>query len=147
MSLKDCRIIQLPKITDDRGSLTFIEGGEHVPFEIKRVFYLHDFSAAESRGGHAHKTCHQFLVSLSGCCNVRLDDGIVTAIMHLGDPSEGLYVPPMIWVNVSTPDLCAVCLVLCSDRYDEADYIRDYKEFLDECQLRDPLLELRSDNP
>lgn len=130
MSLKDCRVIELPTFTERRGSLTVIE--DELPFEIKRVFYLYDFSAAESRGGHAHKSCHQFLICLSGTCNVGLDDGIVKRAVHLANPREGLYVPPMIWVDVDTRDLYAVCLALCSDKYDEADYIRDYKEFLDE---------------
>jgi len=130
MSLRECSLIELPKITDSRGSLTVIE--DEIPFEIKRVFYLYDSPAEVSRGGHAHKTCHQFLICLVGSCNVRLDDGTTRGTMRLNRPWRGVYIPPMIWVDVYSYDLDTVLLVLCSEKYDEGDYIRDHKEFVDE---------------
>lgn len=123
-------MIQLPKIVDPRGNLTPIEGGRHVPFAIKRLFYIYDVPTGESRGAHAHRSLHQFLICLSGSFDVSLDDGIGTEVVHLNRPWMGLYIPPMIWAAEINFDPGSVCLVLASDVYREEDYIRDYKDYL-----------------
>jgi dTDP-4-dehydrorhamnose 3,5-epimerase-like enzyme len=129
-SVDDCRIIELPKISDRRGNLTFIEGMNHVPFDIQRVFYLYDVPTAESRGAHAHREHHQFLICLSGSFDVELDDGRRRTTVHLNRPWKGLHIPPMIWAAEVNFDASSVCLVLSSDRFLESDYIRDYADFL-----------------
>jgi hypothetical protein len=130
MRLDECRLIELPKISDPRGNLTFIEGGEHLPFDIKRVFYLYDIPTGENRGAHAHKQLHQFLICLSGSFDVALDDGFERQNIHLNRPWKGLYIPPMIWASEINFDPGSVCLVMASAGYDESDYIRDYAEFI-----------------
>lgn len=129
-SLQDCRTLALPKINDPRGNLTFIEGGNHVPFDIARIFYIYDVPTAESRGAHAHRTLEQVLVPLSGSFDVFLDDGRESRTVHLNRPWTGLYVPPMIWAAERNFDPGTVCLVLTSQPYSEPDYIRDHAEFL-----------------
>ena len=129
-TIDDCTIIELPKITNPRGNLTFVENCRHVPFEIKRVFYLYDVPTAESRGAHAHKTLHQFLICLGGSFDMSLDDGVSQKTVHLNRPWKGLPIPPMIWAAEINFDPGSVCLVLASDKYDESDYYRDYDEFL-----------------
>lgn len=128
-TINDCKFVLLPKIVDPRGNLTFVESHEHVPFETRRIFYLYDVPTGESRGAHAHKKLHQFLICLSGSFDVALDDGNLQATMHLNRPWKGLYVPPMIWAAEVNFDAGSVCLVLTSDLFDEADYIRDYQVF------------------
>ena len=130
MSIENCKIIELPKIPDPRGNLTFIEGDRHVPFEIKRVFYLYDVPTGEDRGAHAHKKLHQFLICLSGSFEVSLDDGKTKSVIKLNRPWKGLHIPPMIWASEVNFDSGSVCLVLASDFYNESDYIRDYDEYL-----------------
>lgn len=130
MSVLDCRIIELPKIADPRGNLTFIEGGHHVPFEIKRVFYLYDVPTGEDRGAHAHKELHQFLVCLAGSFDVSIDDGVSRKTVHLNRPWKGLHIPPMIWASEVNFDPGSVCLVLASAPYMESDYYRDYEHYL-----------------
>jgi dTDP-4-dehydrorhamnose 3,5-epimerase-like enzyme len=125
-----CKIIDLPKITDPRGNLTFVEGGNHVEFDIRRVFYLYDVPTGESRGAHAHRELRQFLICLSGSFDVTLDDGIYQTTMHLNRPWRGLYIPPMIWASEVNFDPGTVCLVLASDKYKEKDYFRDYNDYL-----------------
>ena len=129
--IKECRIIQLPKIHDPRGNLTFIEGGEHIPFDIKRVYYLYDVPGGSDRGSHAHKNLHQFIVAMSGSFDVVLNDGLETKRFHLNRSYNGLYVCPMMWRDLDNFSSGSVCMVLASERYDEADYIRDYREFLE----------------
>jgi len=129
MGLSSCRLINLPKISDRRGNLTFIEESRHVPFEIKRVYYLYDVPSGESRGGHAHKRLHQFIIALSGSFDVILDDGFERRIYHLNRPYYGLYICPMIWRELDNFSSGSVCLVLASEFYDEDDYIRDYEIF------------------
>lgn len=129
MSIADCRIIELPKITDPRGNLSFIEGGRHVPFDIKRVYYLYDVPGGSDRGSHAHKALHQFIVAMSGSFDVVLDDGIRKHRFHLNRSYYGLYVCPMMWRDLDNFSSGAVCMVLASAHYDEADYIRDYSQF------------------
>lgn len=125
-----CRVIDLPKITDPRGNLSFIEGGRHIPFEIKRVYYLYDVPGGSDRGSHAHKNLHQFIVAMSGSFDVVLDDGVQKKRFHLNRSYYGLYVCPMMWRYLDNFSSGAVCMVLASAHYDESDYIRDYDEFL-----------------
>jgi hypothetical protein len=124
-----CILIPLPKITDIRGNLTFIEGSKHIPFEISRVYYLYDVPEKSERGGHAHKALHQLIIAVSGSFDIRLSDGKNTKIFHLDSPSIGLYVCPMIWRELDNFSANSFCLVLASNYYDENDYYRDYDEF------------------
>ncbi len=130
MPLNDCRIIELPKISDPRGNLTFIEGPGHVPFEIKRVYYLYDVPGGSDRGSHAHKSLHQFVVAMSGSFDIVLEDGERQRRFHLNRSYYGLYICPMMWRSMDNFSSGAVCMVLASTHYDESDYIRDHGEFL-----------------
>ncbi len=130
MSLNDCRIIELPKIQDPRGNLTFIESSRHIPFDIKRVFYLYDVPGGSDRGAHGHRHLHQFIVAMSGSFDVVLDDGQRQRRYHLNRSYHGLYVCPMMWSFLDNFSSGAVSMVLASDFYDEADYFRDYATFL-----------------
>jgi hypothetical protein len=127
--LDEARIIELPKIVDLRGNLTVVESSRHVPFEIRRVYYLYDVPAGESRGGHAHRELEQFLVAASGSFDVVLDDGSSRKTVTLNRPYLGLYLPRLIWRELVNFSSGSVCLVLASLPYDEADYFRDYDEF------------------
>jgi hypothetical protein len=129
-TINDCKVLALPKVADPRGNLTFVEGRQHVPFAIQRVFFLYDVPTAESRGAHAHRTLHQVLICLAGSFDVAVDDGEFQARIHLNRPWKGLHVPPMIWAAEVNFDPGSVCLVLASDAYSESDYIRDYDEYL-----------------
>lgn len=126
----DCRLIDLPKIADPRGNLTFIEGERHIPFSIKRVYYLYDVPGGAERGGHAHKALHQLIIAMSGSFDIVLDDGLEKKRFHLARSYYGLYVGPMIWREMDNFSSGAVGLVLASNLYGEDDYYRDYKEFL-----------------
>lgn len=130
MPLSDCQIIELPKISDPRGNLTFVEGGVHVPFQIQRAYYLYDVPGGAERGGHAHKALHQLIIAMSGSFDVVLDDGVTKKRFHLARSYYGLYVCPMIWRELDNFSSGSVCMVLASNRYDEADYYRDYASFL-----------------
>ena len=130
MTVDACRLIDLPKIHDPRGNLTYIEGGSHVPFRIERVYYLYDVPGGSERGGHAHKGLHQLIVAMSGSFDVLIDDGTQRRRIHLSRSYYGLYICPMIWRELDNFSSGAVCLVLASNRYDESDYYRDYPEFL-----------------
>lgn len=129
MGVEACRIIELPKITDPRGNLTFAEGGRHVPFEIKRVYYLYDVPGGAARGGHAHKELQQLIIAMSGSFDVVLDDGHEKKRFQLNRSYYGLYVSAMIWREIDNFSSGSVCLVLASARYDVGDYYRDYDEF------------------
>ena len=128
-SLTDCRLIDLPKIHDPRGNLTFIEGGSHVPFAIERVYYLYDVPGGSERGGHAHKALHQLIIAMSGSFDVVLDDGRDQRRFHLNRSYYGLYVCPMMWRELDNFSSGSVCMVLASNRYAEDDYYRDYDTF------------------
>ena len=130
MSLAECRLIDLPKIADPRGNLTFIEGGRHVPFEIKRVYYLYDVPGGAERGGHAHKDLHQLIIAMSGSFDVILNDGTQQKRFHLNRSYSGIYICPMIWRELDNFSSGSVCMVLASNLYDEADYYRSYEEFV-----------------
>jgi hypothetical protein len=130
MSLTECRIIDLPKISDPRGNLTFIEGGRHIPFEIRRVYYLYDVPGGAERGGHAHKNLHQLIIALSGSFDVILDDGKQKRRFHLNRSYNGIYVCPMIWRELDNFSSASVCMVLASNLYHEDDYYRNYQEYV-----------------
>ena len=129
-TLSKCTLIKLPKITDPRGNLTFIEGKQHIPFEIQRVYYLYDVPGGAERGGHAHRALHQLIIAMSGSFDVVLDDGIDKKRIHLNRSYNGLYVCPMIWRELDNFSSGSVCMVLASNLYDESDYYRDYSEYL-----------------
>ena len=122
-------LFNLPKIYDIRGNLTFIENQKHIPFEIKRVFYLYDVPAGESRAGHALKECQQFLIAVSGSFDVTVDDGRIKTRFTMNRPYIGLYVPALCWRELDNFSSSSVCLVLASEFYDEAGYIYDYEDF------------------
>jgi oxalate decarboxylase/phosphoglucose isomerase-like protein (cupin superfamily) len=140
MQLKKCHMIDLPKISDPRGNLTFIEGGRHVPFDIRRVYYLYDVPGGAERGGHAHKELHQLIVAMSGSFDVILDDGAGRQRIHLNRSYNGLYVCPMIWRELDNFSSGSVCMVLASNHYDESDYYRDYQDFLKAAPTRPQVL-------
>ncbi|MGQ4876431.1 MAG: sugar 3,4-ketoisomerase [Promethearchaeia archaeon] len=127
--INKCKIINLPKISDKRGNLTFIENNKHIPFEIKRIFYLYDVPGGESRGGHAHKTLEQFIIAVSGSFDVIIDDGFERKKFNLNRSYYGLYLAPKIWREIENFSSGSVCLVLASDFFNEQDYIRDYTQF------------------
>lgn len=129
MNLSECRILELAKIKHKEGNLTFIEGNRHIPFEIKRVFYIYDVPRGEVRGAHAHRTLQQFIIAANGSFDVILDDGFEKRRFVLNRPNFGLYIPPLIWQDLKEFSPNSVCLVLASDLYKEDDYIRDYETF------------------
>ncbi|GAB4566191.1 MAG: FdtA/QdtA family cupin domain-containing protein [Rhizobacter sp.] len=129
MSLDLCRIIDLPKIADARGNLTFVEGGHQIPFDIRRVYYLYDVPGGSERGGHAHKGLTQLIIAMSGSFDVVLDDGHGKKRFHLNRSYHGLFVCPMIWRELDNFSSGSVCLVLASNLFDEDDYFRDYSDY------------------
>jgi dTDP-4-dehydrorhamnose 3,5-epimerase-like enzyme len=128
-TLEDIQLIEIPKIHDTRGNLSVIEGNV-IPFEMKRVYYLYDVPSGAERGGHAHKKLQQFLVALSGSFSVVLNDGKNKKIVTLNKPNQGLLIPNGIWRELDNFSSGSVCLVIASEVFQEADYIRDYNEFL-----------------
>ena len=130
MAIADCHLMDLPKVRDERGNLTYVEGNRHVPFEIRRVFYLYDVPGGSSRAGHALRTCEQFIVSLSGAFDVVLDDGFGRQRFHLNRSHYGLYVTPLTWRELDNFSSNSVCLVLASEPYDESGYVRSYDDFV-----------------
>lgn len=134
MSLNDCKIIELPKISDPRGNLTFVEGGNQIPFDIRRVYYLYDVPGGAERGGHAHKALSQLIIAMSGSFDVILDEGGEKKRFHLNRSYQGLYVCPMMWRELDNFSSGSVCMVLASNIYEESDYYRDYNEYLKDLQ-------------
>jgi len=128
--LNEVRIINLPKIEDHRGNLTFIENSNHIPFNIERVYYLYDVPGGAERGGHAHKNLHQLIIAMSGSFDVVLNDGNEKKRFHLNRSYFGLYIPTMLWRELDNFSSGAVCMVLASNKYDEIDYYRDYNDYL-----------------
>ena len=127
--LQDSRIIDLPKIMDQRGNLSVIEGGKHIPFEIKRVYYLYDVPGGSSRAGHGHKELQQLIIAMSGSFDVIIDDGNQRKKFHLNRSYYGLYIPKGMWREVENFSSGGVCLVLASTLYDSSDYFHDYDDF------------------
>jgi hypothetical protein len=126
----DCTIFELPRLENRAGNITPIHNNIEVPFNVKRVFYLYDIPGGESRGAHAHKECHQFLIAASGSFEVLLDDGKTKRMIHLNRPYLGLHIPPGIWASEVNFSSGSICLVLASHTYSESDYIRDYEKYL-----------------
>jgi hypothetical protein len=128
-TIDDIKRIDLPKITDHRGNLTFIESNNHIPFDIKRVYYLYDVPGGAERGGHAHYNLEQLIIAMGGSFDVILDDGISKQRFHLNRSYFGLLIPTMIWRELDNFSSGSVCLVLASEKYEKDDYIRDYEKF------------------
>lgn len=124
------KLFELPKIKDSRGNLTFVESQNHIPFEIKRTYYLYDVPGGESRGAHGHKHLEQLMIAISGSFEVVLSDGINQERFHLNKPFMGLYIPPKTWRVLENFSSGSVCLVLASLPYSEDDYLRNYNDFL-----------------
>jgi oxalate decarboxylase/phosphoglucose isomerase-like protein (cupin superfamily) len=129
MKMVDCKIIEFPKITDARGNLSFIEHNKHIPFKIKRVYYLYDVPSGATRGGHAHKASEQVIIALSGSFEIILDDGYARKSFFLNRPNCGLYIPPGIWRELDNFSSNSVAFTLTSTFFDEQDYVRDYETF------------------
>lgn len=131
-TVDDCHIIELDRHHSQRkGDISVVENNMDVPFEIKRIYYLYDIPGGVERGGHAHKTLYQFIVAVSGCFTVVLDDGKHRRSFTLNRPYKGLLVVPGMWRTLENFSSGSVCMVLASDYYDEKDYIRDYVSFLE----------------
>lgn len=130
MDSKHYSIINLPKIFDPRGNLTVAEGMSQVPFDVRRVYWTYDVPSGESRGGHAHKHCRELIIAISGSFTVTLDNGAERKAFHLNHPWQGLLVERNVWRTLDDFSSGAVCLVLASDPFEEADYIRDYGEYI-----------------
>jgi hypothetical protein len=130
MTVYECNLLHLNQIGDRNGHITSINNNIELPFAIKRVFYLYDIPGGESRGAHAHKECHQFLVAASGSFEVLLDDGKTKRQVLLNRPDLGLHIPPGIWASEINFSSGSNCLVLASHEYSEEDYIRNFKDFL-----------------
>jgi hypothetical protein len=128
-SLAGCRLVNLPVVHDARGNLTFVEGGNHVPFDVRRVYWLYDVPGGESRAGHAHRELEQLFVAAMGSFDITLDNGRDRCRVTLNRSYNGLLVPRLVWREIDNFSSGAVCLVLASLPYDEADYYRDYDAF------------------
>ncbi|WP_121352392.1 sugar 3,4-ketoisomerase [Flavisolibacter nicotianae] len=128
-SVFDCSIVTLPKIKNRAGNITPVHNSQELPFNVSRIFYLYDVPGGESRGAHAHKECHQFLIAASGSFEVLLDDGRTQRLIQLNRPYIGLHIPPMIWASEVNFSSGSICLVLASEPYSASDYIRDYEQF------------------
>ena len=130
MSIKDVKIIELPKFADPRGNLSFVEQEKHIPFVIRRTYWLYDVPGGECRGGHAYKENHEFIVALSGSFDVVLDDGTEKKTFTLNRSYYGLYVPKGLWREMENFSTNSLAMILSSTDYDANDYVRDYDEFL-----------------
>jgi len=128
------QLIELPRVPDHRGCLTFLEAGRHIPFAIARVYYIYDVPESANRAGHAHHRLRELVIAAAGGFTVHLDNGFVTESMRLDRPDRGLLLPPLVWRTLDRFSPGALCLVLGSDPYDEADYVRDYEAFARLCR-------------
>ena len=130
MTLEDCKIIKLPRFLDARGNLSFVEQNNHIPFEIKRTYWIYDVPGGEARGGHAYLKNQEFIVALSGAFDVIVDDGVMKKTYNLNRSYYGLYVPERIWREITNFSTNSFALEFGSEHYQEEDYIRDYNSFL-----------------
>lgn len=135
-ALDKARIIDLPKVCDPRGNLSFVEGGRHLPFNIRRVFYIYDVPGGETRGGHAHKICQTALVAVAGSLTVRLTDGNREKVYHLNRSNKALLIPAGVWDTMEDFTTGTVVVAFASHQYEEEDYIRDYDDFCEYSQGR-----------
>lgn len=129
-SVNDCEILDLPKIHNAAGNITMLENNSNIPFDIKRIYYLYDVPMGSDRGGHGHYELQQYVVAASGSFTFVLDDGINKKEFFLNDPSKALHIKPGIWREIKDFSSGSICLVLASHEYSEADYIRDYDDYL-----------------
>lgn len=129
MGISECRIINFPKVHDARGNLSIIQENSHIPFKIRRVYYLYDVPSGTSRGGHAHLETEQIIIALSGSFDVLVDDGFERKSIFLNRPHYGLYIPPLIWREIENFSSNSVALSIVSTVFDEGDYLRDYDDF------------------
>jgi len=130
VTVNDCSVIDLARNKNRAGNISIIENNVNLPFEVKRVFYIYDIPGGESRGAHSHKECHQFIVAASGSFEIEMDDGCNKRTVTLNRPNFGLHIPPGIWAAEKEFSSGAICLVLTSQKYNEHDYIRNYKDYL-----------------
>lgn len=128
--LQECKLVDLPRFSDERGNLGVIEAGKDIPFEIKRVYYLFDVPKAAERGVHAHKKLQQLIIPINGSFDIMLDDGTDRETFHLDNPTQGVYVTNMIWRELDNFTEGAVCMVFASEHYDPDDYYHEYDEFI-----------------
>ena len=126
---KGCFLVQFPKVSDERGSLAFGEAQRHVPFPIKRIFWSYDVQDGNMRGDHAHRTCEMVLFPIGGSFDIELDDGEHKVVLHMDDPSQGVFIPPLVWCRLMNFTPNAACISLASEEYRSEDYIHDYDEF------------------
>ncbi len=133
--LEKVRVIELPKICDPRGNLSFVEGGRHIPFNIRRVFYIYDVPGGETRGGHAHRECQTVLVAVAGSLTVRLTDGVDEITVQLNRSNKGVLIPAGVWDTMHDFTTGTVCVAFASHLYEEEDYIRDFDEFCDYARM------------
>jgi hypothetical protein len=129
-SVDECRLIQLPKIVDQRGNLSFIEGGTHIPFPVSRVYWIYDVPGGQERNGHAYIKLHEFIVAISGSFDVVVDDGKNKKVFQLNRSYYGLYVPNLLWRTLENFSTNSLGMVLASRHYEEGDYLRDYENFM-----------------
>lgn len=129
MSINSCKIIELPKILDPRGNLSFLENGNQLPFDIKRTYWVYNVPGGEIRPGHAFRTSHEFIIALSGSFDVVVKDGEKERTYNLNRSYYGLYVPNMIWRSIENFSTNSLALITSSKSYDEKDYMREFKEF------------------
>lgn len=122
-------MVQLPTISDERGCLAFGEAERHIPFPIKRIFWTYDIQGDNMRGDHAHRTCEMVLFSIGGSFDIEIDDGEHRVVLHMDDPSIGVFIPPLVWCRLMNFAKCAACISLASEEYRSDDYIHDYEEF------------------
>lgn len=132
--MADVKLVVLPRIHDPRGNLTFIEGNQHIPFSIQRVYYLYDVPGGATRGGHAHKELQQLIIAASGSFDVILDDGSERRKYTLNRPNMGLYLPQLVWRELENFSSGSVCLVMASLPYSEDDYYREFQDFKNAAQ-------------
>ncbi|HRS18944.1 MAG TPA: FdtA/QdtA family cupin domain-containing protein [Bacteroidales bacterium] len=130
MEITECKLIDLPKIQDPRGNLSFIEGGKHIPFAVERTYWIYDVPGGQMRGGHAYTNLHECIIALSGSFDVVINNGKETKTISLNRSYYGLYVPPMIWRSLENFSTNSLCLILSSAPYSEDLYIRNYDDFL-----------------
>ncbi len=128
--LKKARVIEFPKVCDSRGNLSFVEGARHVPFSIRRIFYIYDVPGGETRGGHAHKKCTQVLTAVSGSFDLIITNGKEEESIRVNRANMGVLIPPGAWITMPNFTTGTVLLAIASEEYDEEDYIRDYDEYL-----------------
>ena len=126
---KGCFMVRLPKVSDARGSLAFGEAERHIPFAIRRIFWSYDIVGDNMRGDHAHRSCQMVLFPIGGCFDIEIDDGENRLLLHMDDPSQGVFIPPLVWCRLMNFTRGAACISLASEEYSPEDYIYDYEEF------------------